>query len=141
MSVTINNLGLDGGNPFDVYIGMPSKTNAREAVFKLIQKGETIDKHPVMTYIVELHDADGETVRYKTYKNWDISNSRFDSSMPKTSNNKVYTIFEWDKNAIGYNGEGCWQNQGSVYEDKKPNLIHKRIVEFVESNSNLAYVK
>ena len=33
MSVTINNLGLDGDNPFDVYI---DKTNARKAMFKLI---------------------------------------------------------------------------------------------------------
>ena len=68
MSVTINNLGLDGGNPFDVYI---NKTNAREAMFKLIKKDKTQKPYLVTTYIVELHDADGEIVNYKIYVNRD----------------------------------------------------------------------
>ena len=141
MSVTINNLGLDGGNSFDVYI---DKTNAREAMFKLIKKDKTQKPDQVTTYIVELHDADGEVVKYKIYENWDRSNSRFDSSIPETPDNKVYNIYQ----ALYKDGEFVmWTFKNSVYDsgcpiaNKRNTLLDNYIVKFVKSNSNLAHVK
>ena len=141
MSVTINNLGLDGGNPFEVYI---DKTNAREAMFKLIKKDKTQKPDQVTTYIVELHDADGEVVKYKIYENWDRSNSRFDSSIPETPDNKVYNICQ----ALYKDGEFVvWTFKNSVYDsgcpiaNKRNTLLDNYIVKFVKSNSNLAHVK
>jgi|TARA_R110000765_G_scaffold72887_1_gene142429 hypothetical protein len=141
MSVTINNLGLDGGNPFDVYI---DKTNAREAMFKLIKKDKTQKPDQVTTYIVELHDADGEVVKYKIYENWDRSNSRFDSSIPETPDNKVYNIYQ----ALYKDGEFVmWTFRNNVYDsgcpiaNKRNTLLDNYIVKFVKSNSNLAHVK
>ena len=132
MSVTINNLGLDGGNPFDVYI---DKTNAREAMFKLIKKDKTQKPDQVTTYIVELHDADGEVVKYKIYENWDRSNSRFDSSIPETPDNKVYNIYQ----ALYKDGEFVmWTFRNSVYETQsKVNKLDMAIVGFVQCGSNL----
>tara|TARA_B110000196_G_scaffold267511_1_gene241234 strand:+ start:91 stop:516 length:426 start_codon:yes stop_codon:yes gene_type:complete len=141
MSVTINNLGLDGGNPFDVYI---DKTNAREAMFKLVIKGKTQKPDQVTTYIVELHDADGEVVKYKIYENWDRSNSRFDSSIPETPDNKVYNIYQ----ALYKDGKFVmWTFRNNVYDsgcpiaNKRNTLLDNYIVKFVKSNSNLAHVK
>ena len=141
MSVTINNLGLDGDNPFDVYI---DKTNAREAMFKLIKKDKTQKPDQVTTYIVELHDADGEVVKYKIYENWDRSNSRFDSSIPETPDNKVYNIYQ----ALYKDGKFVmWTFRNNVYDsgcpiaNKKNTLLDNYIVKFVKSNSNLAHVK
>jgi hypothetical protein len=129
MSVTINNLGLDGGNPFDVYI---DKTNAREAMFKLIKKDKTQKPDQVTTYIVELHDADGEIVRYKIYK--ELVDASY--KLYAQARNFKYHINQ----ALYINNELSWVEykfKNSIYETQsKVNKLDMAIVGFVQCGSN-----
>ena len=121
MSVTINNLGLDGDNPFDVYI---DKTNAREAMFKLIKKDKTQKPNQTTTYIVELHDADGEIVKYKIHEELDLSTSRFEYHI----NQAMYEKGEFTE----------YIYKDRVYETQsRVSKLDIAIVGFVQCGSNL----
>ena len=135
MSVTINNLGLNGGKPFDVYIDRSTLTikGAREAMFKLVEiQGKSTPQDPTV-YFLDLYDADGEIVRYKVYENWGIKDT-------KLNEYKEYNIYQWLDIMV-------WSFQGTIYKNKpnpprrlrhsKNYLLLERIVKFVESNSNL----
>ena len=125
----LNKLGLDGETPFDVYL---NKTTPKEAIFKLISvDGLNTPKNP-LTYIIELHDADGVKISYKVYEHWGVKNTLLNEY-------KVYTIYE----AHYKPGDICafqqWNFMSSVYEDKPCNLLEARIVGFIKSGSNLDF--